>query len=248
MVSLQPGASARSVLASVETVSMTVAPIAVSFLMRRRPLRSTLFPFTTLFRSAGVRGGALDGGARAAAARAALGCRPGHRPAARARARRDQDRKSTRLNSSHSQNSYAVFCLKKKNYEILFGIEDGEFAAGGVGQIGLGVCRNGVNDRGADSGFFFNETATPAIYTLSLHDALPICWCSWWRPRWRSSSSGCASGARMPTRTSPGGSRARATRSRSEEHTSELQSQSKLVCRLLLEKKKLRNPVWNRGW
>src|SRR3989440_6694788 len=63
----------------------------------------------------------------------------------------EQDRKSTRLNSSHDQISYAVFCLKKK------------------------------------------------IYTLSLHDALPI---------------------------------------RSEEHTSELQSRSDLVCRLLLEKKK----------
>src|SRR2546430_14224748 len=74
--------------------------------------------------------------------------------------------------------------------------------------------------------FFFNDTATTEIYTLSLHDALPI-WCLpslfiWMR------SAGCAAGTR-PTR--PG-------RSRSEEHTSELQSQSNLVCRLLLEKKK----------
>src|SRR5215218_11489037 len=71
--------------------------------------------------------------------------------------------------------------------------------------------------------FFFNDTATTEIYTLSLHDALPIlpsgsAWaagsCSCWPP-------------------------SRATRS--EEHTSELQSHSDLVCRLLLEKKKKKN-------
>src|SRR2546427_8130453 len=65
--------------------------------------------------------------------------------------------------------------------------------------------------------FFFNDTATTEIYTLSLHDALPIsCWPSW--KTWASWS--------------------RPRRTRSEEHTSELQSQSNLVCRLLLEKKK----------
>src|SRR5260370_15990248 len=71
--------------------------------------------------------------------------------------------------------------------------------------------------------FFFNDTATTEIYTLSLHDALPIC------ARWRR----CA-GAAAPR------PRARAVRSRrrSEEHTSELQSHLNLVCRLLLEKKK----------
>src|SRR5947208_13869532 len=72
--------------------------------------------------------------------------------------------------------------------------------------------------------FFFNHTATTEIYTLSLHDALPIY------------SSGTPS-VRMPTLSAPcrisGGSR-----SRSEEHTSELQSPDHLVCRLLLEKKK----------
>src|SRR3970282_2992392 len=68
--------------------------------------------------------------------------------------------------------------------------------------------------------FFFNDTATTEIYTLSLHDALPICArarvaqaCARWRP------------LRHPAR-------------RSEEHTSELQSHHDLVCRLLLEKKK----------
>src|SRR5690349_23184004 len=70
--------------------------------------------------------------------------------------------------------------------------------------------------------FFFNDTATTEIYTLSLHDALPI------SPRRRSASSACAAG-------SPTGSR---RRTRSEEHTSELQSRRDLVCRLLLEKKK----------
>src|SRR5689334_23487484 len=73
------------------------------FLMIRRPPRSTLFPYTTLFRSRGpltVRG--LPVGAA--------------RPAPREGrvARRLGDRKSTRLNSSHSSISYAVFCLKKK--------------------------------------------------------------------------------------------------------------------------------------
>src|SRR5712664_1436354 len=71
--------------------------------------------------------------------------------------------------------------------------------------------------------FFFNDTATTEIYTLSLHDALPIsAGC-----RWRSQSKRERSWA-SKTASSP----------RSEEHTSELQSRSDLVCRLLLEKKK----------
>src|SRR3989475_10025580 len=68
------------------------------FLMIRRPPRSTLFPYTTLFRS-GQLAQVLDLGQCAA---------PGMQLVA------DGDRKSTRLNSSHSQISYAVFCLKKK--------------------------------------------------------------------------------------------------------------------------------------
>src|SRR5260370_31642104 len=80
--------------------------------------------------------------------------------------------------------------------------------------------------------FFFNDTATTEIYTLSLHDALPIS-----GPR---RAPTCASprrpGHRGPARHGqrPG----RGTRRRSEEHTSELQSHLNLVCRLLLEKKK----------
>src|SRR2546430_4187057 len=68
--------------------------------MIRRPPRSTLFPYTTLFRSVlGQPAAAGDG--------SAVVDRP-------ARGYEDADRKSTRLNSSHSQISYAVFCLKKK--------------------------------------------------------------------------------------------------------------------------------------
>src|SRR5260221_4243747 len=66
--------------------------------------------------------------------------------------------------------------------------------------------------------FFFNDTATTEIYTLSLHDALPIC---------RALRPACGS-HRYRTGYVPW---------RSEEHTSELQSHSDLVCRLLLEKK-----------
>src|SRR2546427_11899339 len=80
--------------------------------------------------------------------------------------------------------------------------------------------------------FFFNDTATTEIYTLSLHDALPISRGrrSW--PRGRM-TAGCRAG-----------SPAWAGRPcRSEEHTSELQSQSNLVCRLLLEKKKKINII-----
>src|SRR2546427_12791029 len=85
--------------------------------------------------------------------------------------------------------------------------------------------------------FFFNDTATTEIYTLSLHDALPICEADHrafeaWRARadvheqaWlRALAVSQRAGSLPPTR--------------SEEHTSELQSQSNLVCRLLLEKKK----------
>src|SRR5688572_23281411 len=79
---------------------------------------------------------------------------------------------------------------------------------------------------------YFNDTATTAIYTLSLHDALPI-WTSstgsWARTRSAPPAWAAAPPARSATRTR--------SATRSEEHTSELQSQSNLVCRLLLEKK-----------
>src|SRR2546430_6610558 len=76
------------------------------FLMIRRPPRSTLFPYTTLFRSPGAPA------SRARARRRPRSSRGRDRAALPGSTRRD--RKSTRLNSSHSQISYAVFCLKKK--------------------------------------------------------------------------------------------------------------------------------------
>src|SRR2546430_17477271 len=72
--------------------------------------------------------------------------------------------------------------------------------------------------------FFFNDTATTEIYTLSLHDALPISSQGQCRTLWRATRDRNARRVRTPAR--------------SEEHTSELQPQSNLVCRLLLEKKK----------
>src|SRR3712207_7554362 len=88
--------------------------------------------------------------------------------------------------------------------------------------------------------FFFNDTATTEIYTLSLHDALPI---SAWPRRCPGSTTTWASIA--PRSSTVTGSVPRDTghhsghhSGRSEEHTSELQSRQYLVCRLLLEKKK----------
>src|SRR2546427_2662861 len=95
--------------------------------MIRRPPRSTLFPYTTLFRSLTL-ALALDGApaGRVPARRGELErhlrrqrIQRLHEPLAeRRRPHDDGDRKSTRLNSSHSQISYAVFCLKKKRREI----------------------------------------------------------------------------------------------------------------------------------
>src|SRR2546422_9404062 len=86
--------------------------------------------------------------------------------------------------------------------------------------------------------FFFNDTATTEIYTLSLHDALPICYFSPLNARLNSWAPSLAAPptawpaffASWPTSLP--------ARPRSEEHTSELQSRLHLVCRLLLEKKK----------
>src|SRR5476649_3061782 len=78
--------------------------------------------------------------------------------------------------------------------------------------------------------FFFNDTATTEIYTLSLHDALPIL-AAWVKRRF---------GAFAPAQLLAGAKR-------SEEHTSELQSHSDIVCRLLLEKKKKLNRDGFRG-
>src|SRR2546422_8515578 len=89
--------------------------------------------------------------------------------------------------------------------------------------------------------FFFNDTATTEIYTLSLHDALPISkFTRSSRCRWKSSPtvSSWGSAPRCAGRESV---------NRSEEHTSELQSRLHLVCRLLLEKKKKNYPTCSFG-
>src|SRR5256885_4658730 len=87
--------------------------------------------------------------------------------------------------------------------------------------------------------FFFNDTATTEIYTLSLHDALPI-------SAWSSASVDARAARRVEimdlrrieAQRQRSGVRLQGSRQRSEEHTSELQSPCNLVCRLLLEKKK----------
>src|SRR2546430_5040642 len=95
--------------------------------------------------------------------------------------------------------------------------------------------------------FFFNDTATTEIYTLSLHDALPISPVGAERAEHdrRRHARGPEEHHRAPWPRPPAcelsGDGPDAQRGRSEEHTSELQSQSNLVCRLLLEKKKIIN-------
>src|SRR5437667_605710 len=79
--------------------------------------------------------------------------------------------------------------------------------------------------------FFFNDTAPTEIYTLSLHDALPILWAQ------AKADASCRLRSSKVGWTGPGTGGRRSVM-RSEEHTSELQSHHDLVCRLLLEKKK----------
>src|SRR5215203_2670342 len=100
---------------------------------------------------------------------------------------RPVDRKSTRLNSSHANISYAVFCLKKKKHRRARRRQrDGSpsRAAGmarttpqaALGRSHLPPARGPRSRVAVDRRryFFFNDTATTEIYTLSLHDALPI--------------------------------------------------------------------------
>src|SRR6476620_6100093 len=134
-----------------------------------------------------------------------------------------RDRKSTRLNSSHANNSYAVFCLKKKKEEHTTSRRndcDGPTFAHRGSRVKSGV-RTPPRKR-CSSYFFFNDTATTEIYTLSLHDALPISDPDTWATNPHATAT--TTGRRLGRR--------------SEEHTSELQSRQYLVCRLLLEKKK----------
>src|SRR5712675_1974833 len=129
------------------------------FLMIRRPPRSTLFPYTTLFRSRWTP--RTCSSRRWRTVRCAASARP---PSFSSR-----DRKSTRLNSSHGYISYAVFCLKKKKMSTKPTWLYYQFATGALAGYLYGgfVTPDPLN-------FFFNDTATTEIYTLSLHDALPI--------------------------------------------------------------------------
>src|SRR5437588_3886325 len=83
--------------------------------------------------------------------------------------------------------------------------------------------------------FFFNDTATTEIYTLSLHDALPIFAAE------VADGVAAEAGGLLAVEDAAAAGHVAATLERSEEHTSELQSHSDLVCRLLLEKKKNNN-------
>src|SRR2546429_5195266 len=96
--------------------------------MIRRPPRSTLFPYTTLFRSLGFIDARHDGTQHARELLGVRACRDGRFLSAAQPSRGDElhragdllgDRKSTRLNSSHGYISYAVFCLKKKQLTIM---------------------------------------------------------------------------------------------------------------------------------
>src|ERR1022692_2575493 len=121
--------------------------------MIRRPPRSTLFPYTTLFRSVCTQA-----------------CRSNQGLYSGSSALVHTDRKSTRLNSSHLVISYAVFCLKKKTENW---VEPGPtrfLQAKWDGPLAFFAVNHPI--RG--DLFFFNDTATTEIYTLSLHDALPI--------------------------------------------------------------------------
>src|SRR5688572_18642986 len=196
----------------------------IYFSVRQRPPRSTLFPYTTLFRSMGpvfaedsmtsppftLRSNSM----RTLWPLAICMC---------------SDRKSTRLNSSHSQISYAVFCLKKKT-----GVLGGPTAPDYRPDHGPKIPALPPLDN-----LFFGETAPTEIYTLSLHDALPIYGAGLRR--------GLDDVAPLHLEIELDADLVALGDLhvlRSEEHTSELQSQSNLVCRLLLEKKN-RRPRWS---
>src|ERR1035437_1900149 len=111
--------------------------LCVFFLMIRRPPRSTLFPYTTLFRSV------LEG--QRPVEDWVIGRRVG--------IRREVDRKSTRLNSSHANISYAVFCLTKKTQSS--GQFDFDYVTINVGGGSASPCANATNHSGS---FFFKES------------------------------------------------------------------------------------------
>src|SRR5215471_14980760 len=106
------------------------------------------------------------------------------------------DRKSTRLNSSHVEISYAVFCLKKKKKTERHWRDEENQAERRQWQrerrrllSQLFLFHLSYPTSHLFLFFFFNDTATTEIYTLSLHDALPIRSSSRWASRWRPGSS-----------------------------------------------------------
>src|SRR5215471_12617688 len=173
--------------------------------MIRRPPRSTLFPYTTLFRCSRP------------TPRACTTCSGSARwPASR-----------SEEHTSELQSRRDLVCRllleKKKRRHHSARCEEQYWSVAQHPLYGLGASLYLFVVVGYQFRFFFfNDTATTEIYTLSLHDALPISPApgQQWRP---------ARG--QPRRPGP-------LRERSEEHTSELQSRRDLVCRLLLEKKK----------
>src|SRR5256885_843703 len=210
--------------------------------MIRRPPRSPLFPYTTLFRSVPATTGPYRflrnpmytvGYLQTYGLALLVGSRFGL-----IMALFDQDRKSTRLNSSHLVISYAVFCLKKKN-------SASEPPALPPIDTPVPICVvYSLLCTFCLSFFFFNDTAPTEISTLPLHDALPIC-SRHHGPVPIPQESDVHGGVPPDLRSRAAGGIAfridhGAVRPRSEEHTSELQSPCNLVCRLLLEKKKLR--------
>src|SRR6266496_3862305 len=176
--------------------------------MIRRPPRSTLFPYTTLFRSAPC----------LRRLRWAAPRWPGRSgfPSA--------DRKSTRLNSSHVEISYAVFCLKKKNPRPGLRPHRRVSAGGRVLVRGRGNRTRDGHGAHGDRIFFFLMRRRPPRSTLFPYTTL-----------FRSIPGSIARCDRAPSAAWAG---PRCAANRSEEHTSELQSRRDLVCRLLLEKKK----------
>src|SRR5215813_10786814 len=179
--------------------------------MIRRPPRSTLFPYTTLFRS--------PGSTRSCSGASTISCTPF--------ARRARSEEHTSELQSRPHLVCRLLLEKKKHRGTACFSHPNRWSL-------LHSCdhrRNRGTDRRAYSArrypsvsvrsFVFNDTATTEIYTLSLHDALPICF----RPRQR---------AREGRPCHRGRGKGAARGSRSEEHTSELQSRPQPVCRLLL--------------
>src|SRR5947208_3098438 len=153
------------------------------------------------------------------------------------------DRKSTRLNSSHQITSYAVFCLKTKKQAIARRLSSSTSSTSLTRRSrrssSAAPCAVLLRTRSpsATSGpcFFFTVTTATEIYTLSLHDALPI---SPPKHMQELARGVVDAGADLVLAHHPHVLQPDPRHPRSEEHTSELQSPDHLVCRLLLENKK----------